>query len=74
MDKIRVERNEGHLRLVISEELLKTLQVSEGDDVLVSSDASGLHLTVQDEKAHRVAKALEECNRDYGDTLRDLAK
>ncbi len=74
MQKLRVERIEGALRLVISEDILTGWNASEGDDVVVTRDAAGLHLALADERKRRIAEALEECNQEYGDTLRDLAK
>ncbi len=71
---LNVKRIGNELTAVIPPELAESLQIAEGDTLVISQTASGFEASVCDPKIKQQIEAGRRCLQEYRETLLDLAK
>jgi len=74
MVTLTVRRIGSSLGVILPREAAKTLNVGEGDQLILTETPDGMKITSYDEDFARQIQAAEKCIRKYRNALRDLAK
>jgi len=74
MVKLKVRKVGNSLGLVLPQEALTQLGVTEGDELLLTASSEGMRLTPHDPGFQRKMAIAEGICRKYRDTIRELAK
>lgn len=74
MVTLTVRKIGNSLGLILPQEAIKQLEVSEGDSLILTEGKDGYVLTNYDPDFERVMKIAEEGMRKYKNALRELAK
>lgn len=71
---LKVRRVGNSAAVTLPKEALARLRVREGDQLVLSEDRNGFHITPYDETFVDALKAFEETRRKYRNALRDLSQ
>ncbi len=74
MTTLTVRRIGSSLGVILPQEAAKTLNVSEGDRLILTEGPDGMKITPYDPEFERQVQAAEKCIRKYRNALRELAK
>ena len=71
---VKLRKVGNSIGLTLPREELARLQVSEGDELYVTTDSQGIHLQPFDPLFERKMKLFERSNAKFRNALRELAK
>ncbi|BAS58233.1 AbrB/MazE/SpoVT family DNA-binding domain-containing protein [Leptolyngbya boryana CZ1] len=74
MSNLKVEKVGDALGIVLPEEVLKKLEVKEGDTLYILDTPDGIKITTFDPNLDTAIKAYEKVNQKYTNALRELSK
>jgi putative addiction module antidote len=74
MYKLKIHKIGDSLGIILPEEVLKQLNVGEGDNVFVTETADGVQITTDNPEFERAMKAYKKVSQKYKNALRELAK
>ncbi len=74
MTKVRIRKVGNSLGAIFPADLLHELHLQEGDELTISRDENGIHLSPYDVDFESAMVAFDEVRRDYRNTLRKLAE
>lgn len=74
MVTLTVRRIGSSLGVILPQEAAKSLNVGEGDRLILTETPEGMKLTAYDPDFERQMQAAEKCIRKYRNALRELAK
>lgn len=71
---LNIKKTGNELTAVIPPELAESLQITEGDTLVITQNAAGFEAAVCDPKIKQQIEAGRRCLREYRDTLIDLGQ
>jgi len=71
---VKLRKVGNSIGLTLPKEELARLQVSEGDELYVTTDSQGIHLQPFDPLFEKKMKLFERSNAKFRNALRELAK
>jgi putative addiction module antidote len=74
MSHLKVEKVGDALGVVLPEEILKKLEVKEGDTLYILDTPDGIKITTFDPNLEIAMQAYEKVNQKYTNALRELSK
>lgn len=74
MSNLKVEKVGDALGIVLPEEVLKKLEVKEGDTLYILDTPDGIKITTFDPNSDTAMRAYEKVNQKYTNALRELSK
>lgn len=74
MYKLKIHKIGDSLGIILPEEVLKQLNVGEGDNVFVTETPDGVQITTDNPEFERAMKAYKKVSQKYKNALRELAK
>ncbi|MCY6492562.1 AbrB/MazE/SpoVT family DNA-binding domain-containing protein [Leptolyngbya sp. GGD] len=74
MSNLKVEKVGDALGVVLPEEILKKLEVQEGDTLYIIDTPDGIKITACDPNLEKAIQAYEKVNQKYTNALRELSK
>ena len=74
MTKAKIRKVGNSLGTILPAELLRTHQIEEGDEVLITADADGIRLTPYDPDFEDSLEAAKAGMKKYKNALKELAK
>ncbi|MDY6783910.1 MAG: AbrB/MazE/SpoVT family DNA-binding domain-containing protein [Cyanobacteriota bacterium] len=73
MDSLKISKIGDSLGIVLPEELLKQLNLSEGDRLFVTRTGEGIQLSDRDPEFEKAMKIYKKGSEKYKNALRELA-
>ena len=74
MAALKIRKVGNSLGVTLPQEVLKRLNVSEGDSLYVTETSDGIQITPYDPNFEKAMKAFESTRKKYRNALRELAK
>ena len=74
MASLKLRKIGSSLGVILPKEVLNPLHVKEGDTLYLSQDKDGLTLSPYDPEFEAIMNAADECDNQYKNTLKQLAK
>lgn len=74
MEKLKVRKIGNSLGTTLPQEVLRKLNVAEGDSLFVTETPQGVQLTAYDPSFEAAMQAFEKTRKKYRNALRELAK
>lgn len=71
---VKLRKVGNSIGLTLPKEELARLQLSEGDELYITTDSQGLHLQPFDPLFEKKMRLFERANAKYRNALRELAK
>lgn len=74
MTKAKIRKLGNSQGIILPAELLRSHQIEEGDEVLITADTNGIHLTPYDPDFEASMIAAKAGMKQYKNALKELAK
>jgi putative addiction module antidote len=74
MEKLKIRKIGNSLGATLPQEVLRKLNVAEGDSLFVTETPQGVQLTAYDPGFEAAMQAFEKTRKKYRNALRELAK